>query len=196
MIKLLVQINCVLILSTLTFTAYSQNLTYDAYIRGHKVGEMVVSREVNDESTKISVKTHIEAHMLVKITVDFVSESTYMDNKLIIGEATSHTNGHLKSSVHTVFKDGKYVINKDGKESSLPLESIVGADYYYFETPVGKQKTYALATGIMLDIVNNNDQTFYFEHDGKKELHTFANGRLSELEISHRLYTVTFKIRK
>ncbi|MFY0594446.1 DUF6134 family protein [Roseivirga sp.] len=196
MFKLLVQVNCYVLFLSLSFFSQAQNLTYDAFIRGHKVGEMSVSREVNDESTKISVKTHIEAHMLVKITVDFESESTYMDNKLIIGEATSHTNGHLKSSVHTVFKDGKYTINKDGKTSSLAKEGVVGADYYYFETPVGKQQTYALATGTMLDIVNNEKKSFYFEHDGKKELHTFENGKLKELEISHRLYTVIFKLRQ
>ena len=157
---------------------------------------MTVSREVNDESTKISVDTHIEAHMLVKITVDFKSESTYMNNRLIIGETETYTNGSLKSSVHTVLKNGAYEINKDGKLTKLKEDNLVGADYYYFEIPEANQTIYALATGGLLSVKKNQDGTYYFEHDGKKERHTFENGALKTLEISHKLYTVTFRRKK
>ena len=157
---------------------------------------MTVSREVNDESTKISVDTHIEAHMLVKITVDFKSESTYMNNRLIIGETETYTNGSLKSSVHTVLKNGAYEINKDGKLTKLKEDNLVGADYYYFEIPEANQTIYALATGGLLNVKKNQDNSYYFEHDGKKERHTFENGALKTLEISHKLYTVTFRRKK
>lgn len=172
-----------------------QTLTYDGFIHGHKVGEMKVIREVNDESTKISVDTHIEAHLLFSVTVDFTSNSTYMNNKLIIGEAQSSMNGHLKSSVHTVFRDDYYEVNKNGKLSKITKEDIVAADLYYFETPEDGEQVYALATGKILDIIKEKDGTFYFEHNGKKVLHTFVNGLLQELKISHKLYTITFKRR-
>ncbi|WP_208500592.1 DUF6134 family protein [Roseivirga sp. E12] len=178
-----------------TSSVNGQTLTYDAFIRGDKVGEMKVIREVNDEATKITVDTHIEAHMIVKIVVDFKSSSTYMDNKLLIGEAESRTNGHLKNSVHTVFRDEHYELNKDGKSSKLDQKDLVGADYYYFEVPDNGTKSYALATGGMLNMIMKDQNSFYFEHDGKKELHTFKDGVLQELEISHRLYTITFKLR-
>lgn len=175
--------------------SYGQTLTYDAYIRGDKVGEMKVVREINDEATKISVKTRIEAHMIVKIVVEFKSSSTYMDNKLLLGEAETRTNGHLKSSVHTVLKDGYYNIDVDGESSRINQNNLVGADYYYFEIPQNGAKSYALATGGLLDMVKEDQNEFYFEHDDKKEIHTFKNGVLQELEISHRLYTITFKKR-
>lgn len=194
-IKLAFQIKLMVVLGLITISLQSQTLVYDAFIHGHNVGQMKVTREVNDESTKISVDTHIEAHMLVTITVDFTSESTYMNNKLIIGEAKSSTNGHLKSSVHTVFKDGRYEVNMDGDISVLQKDNIVGADYFYFEVPDNGQELYALATGIMLNVNKDHEGVYYFEHDGKKELHKFSNGSLEELKIRHRLYTVTFKRR-
>ena len=110
----------IVVLCLISINLQGQTLVYDAFIHGHNVGQMKVTREVNDESTKISVDTHIEAHMLVTITVDFTSESTYLDNKLIVGEAKSSTNGHLKSSVHTVFKNGYYEVNIDGDVSTFP----------------------------------------------------------------------------
>ncbi len=180
----------------LSLATYGQTLTYDAFIRGDNVGEMTVIREVNDEATKITVDTHIEAHMLVKIVVDFKSSSTYMDNKLLIGEAQSRTNGHLKSSVHTVLKDGHYAVDIDGDVSRIDQNDLVGADYYYFEIPQNGAKSYALATGGMLNMIKKGPNSFYFEHDDKKELHTFKDGILQSLEISHRLYTITFKRRK
>lgn len=183
------------LLFTSTEKLYSQTLIYDAFIRGDKVGEMKVIREVNDEATKIIVDTHIEAHMIVKIVVDFKSTSTYMDNKLLIGEAESRANGHLKSSVHTVFKDGHYTIDVDGDVSRIDQDDLVGADHYYFEIPQNGAESYALATGGMLKMIKKGPNSFYFEHDDKKELHTFKNGVLHALEISHRFYTITFKKR-
>ena len=188
----LLSIICILMLQSF---CHGQTLIYDGYIKGHKVGEMSVEREINDESTKILVRTHVEAHMIVKITVDFTSESTYMNNKLIIGEAESRTNGHSKSLVHTTLKDGFYEVNNDGKVSRISSSDLVGADYYYFALPRNGESVYALATGKMLNVLKENDNTFYFEHDGKKELHTFSDGVLDKLEISHRLYTITFKRR-
>jgi hypothetical protein len=178
-----------------TVKLHSQTLIYDAFIRGDKVGEMKVIREVNDEATKIIVDTHIEAHMLVKIEVDFKSSSTYMDNKLLLGKAETRTNGHLKSSVYTVLKDGHYNIDIDGESSKINKDELVGADYYYFEVPENGAESYALATGGILDMVKEDQNEFYFEHDDKKEIHTFKNGVLQELEISHRFYTITFKRR-
>ena len=178
-----------------TVKLHGQTLIYDAFIRGDKVGEMKVIREVNDEATKIIVDTHIEAHMLVKIEVDFKSSSTYMDNKLLLGKAETRTNGHLKSSVYTVLKDGQYNIDIDGESSKINKDELVGADYYYFEVPKNGAESYALATGGILDMVKKDQNEFYFEHDDKKEIHTFKNGVLHELEISHRFYTITFKRR-
>lgn len=194
-IKLAIQIKLIIAICLISVNVHGQTLIYDAFIHGHNVGQMKVTREVNDESIKISVDTHIEAHMLVTITVNFTSESTYMNNKLIIGEARSSTNGHLKSSVHTVFKNGYYEVNLDGDISRLEKDDIVGADYYYFEVPENGQELYALATGTMLNVDKDHEGVYYFEHDGKKELHTFSSGSLEELKISHRLYTVTFKRR-
>lgn len=194
-IKRVVQIKLLAFICFASVNLQGQTLVYDAFIHGHNVGQMKITREVNDESIKISVDTHIKAHMLVSITVDFTSESTYMNNKLIIGESKSSTNGHLKSSVHTVFKNGYYEVNMDGDVSKLIEDSVVGADYYYFEVPDHGQELYALATGIMLNVNKDHEGVYYFEHDGKKELHTFSNGSLEELKISHRLYTVTFKRR-
>ena len=159
------------------------------------MGEMKVIREVNDEATKIIVDTHIEAHMIVKVVVDFKSIATYMDNKLLIGEAETRTNGHLKTSVYTILKDGRYTVNIDGDTKRINQDDLVGADYYYFEIPENGAESYALATGGMLNMVKEDQNEFYFEHDDKKELHTFKNGQLQSLEISHRLYTITFKRR-
>ena len=178
-----------------TVKLHGQTLIYDAFIRGDKVGKMKVIREVNDEATKIIVDTHIEAHMLVKIEVDFKSSSTYMDNKLLLGKAETRTNGHLKSSVYTVLKDGQYNIDIDGESSKINKDELVGADYYYFEVPENGAESYALATGGILDMVKEDQNEFYFEHDDKKEIHIYKNGVLHELEISHRFYTITFKRR-
>lgn len=174
-------------------SSQAQTLIYDGFIKGHKVGEMKVTKETNDEGIKINVDTKIEAHLIVKIRVDFKSESTYMNNSLVEASAETYTNGHLKHSVKTFRNDGTYRMDKDGKKKALGSDDLIGADMYYFELPHDGEEVFALATGIMLHIEKDGENRFFFEHDGKKELHTFKDGVLEEVEISHRLYTITFK---
>ncbi|WP_422356690.1 DUF6134 family protein [Roseivirga pacifica] len=175
--------------------AGAQTLIYDGYMKGHKVGEMKVVKEVSDERTVITTETTVEAHMLVKILVEYNSKSTYMNNRLVESEAKSHTNGNLKSSVQTVWKDGTYHINDNGDSKQLSHPELIGADYYYFEIPDNNSKALALATGELLTIEKSKPLEYYFEHDGKKELHLFDESHLKEVTISHKLYSITFKRR-
>lgn len=183
-------------LCTCTVNTYSQTHVYEAFIKGHKVGEMKVVQEVNDESEKISVITHIEAHMLVKIRVDFESHSSYMDGKLIDATAISKTNGRLHSLAQTSFKDGRYGVKVDRKTKTLNQKTIYGGDLFYCEEPEGINEVYSLASGEMIRVEKAGDHTYYFVHDGKKELHKYDEGVLTELQIDHKLYTVTFKLKE
>lgn len=186
----------VLLFSTNSFLVSSQTYVYDVFIKGHNVGTMRVEREINDESEKIHITSHIVAHMIVKIRVDFESHSTYMNGALVEAESISKTNGHVHSKATTILKDGKYQVNIDGDLKQVNGSNLVGADLFYFEEPTNINKVYALATGQILTVVSEGNNTYYFEHDGKKELHKYDNGVLSELKLVHRLYTCIFKLQK
>ena len=185
-----------LVVSTVTLMSNVQTYVYDAFIKGHDVGEMTVDREVNDESEKISVTSRIKAHMLVTIRVDFDSNSTYMDGALVEAEAITKTNGHLHSQAKTILKDGKYQVNLDGDSKQVAGSKLIGGDMFYFEEPTNVKKIYSLASAEMLDVSTASSNEYYFEYDGKKELHKYSNGVLSEMRLEHRLYTVVFKLRK
>ncbi len=174
----------------------AQTHLYEAFIKGHKVGEMKVVQEVNDESEKISVVTHIEAHMLVTIRVDFESHSSYMDGQLVEATAISKTNGRVHSQAQTSFKNGAYTARVDRKTKVLEQKTIYGGDLFYCEEPVDLKEVYSLASGELLQVEKAGDHEYYFVHDGKKELHKYANGVLKELQIDHRLYTVIFKLKE
>ncbi|GAB5526626.1 MAG: hypothetical protein Roseis2KO_44980 [Roseivirga sp.] len=174
----------------------AQTHVYEAFIRGNKVGEMKVVQEVNDESEKISVVTHIEAHMLVSIRVDFESHSSYMDGKLIEATAISKTNGRVHSQAQTSFKNGSYTVKVDRKTKTLAQKTIYGGDLFYCEEPTDMKEVYSLASGELLQVEKAGDHEYYFVHDGKKELHKYTDGVLSELQIDHRLYTVIFKLKE
>lgn len=174
----------------------SQSLTYEAFLKGKKVGEMKVVKEVSDNKTSITATTHIKAHMIFTIRVDVDTKATYMDNVLIESEAVSKQNGHIHSSVQMHQSQGGYVINVDGDESKLQEENIVGADFLYFEEPKAINSTIALASGEYLTIEKGTDGEYFFVHDGKRESHHYASGVLEKVIIEHSLYTVVMKLKK
>ncbi|NVK86165.1 MAG: hypothetical protein HWE21_17690 [Cytophagia bacterium] len=176
--------------------ANSQELVYEGFMRGKKVGELVATREVNDENTRITLKTNIEAHMLVKITVELHSESMYTNQSLVHASSISKVHGNVKSDVQTVKKGDFYEVQVDGDVKTVNHTSLVGADIFYFEEPKNINSVYALAMGEMLQVEKGEANVYYFEHDGKKEYHKYIDGILHEVEISHTLYTMTFKLKK
>ena len=188
----------VIYLTLLTSTSYqyglAQTMVYDAFLKGHNVGKMTVTREVNDESDKISVVSHIKAHMIVNIRVDFESHSTYMDGKLMESEASSKTNGHDHDNTHTIWKGDHYEVSLGRKTKPIAEQKLFGGDLFYFEEPANIDKVYSLTSGELLYVEQDDSNKYFFEHDGKKELHIYENGTLKELHIEHRLYTVIFKL--
>ncbi len=175
---------------------HAQKLTYDAYLRGNKVGKMTVVREVSDNKTSISSTTHIEAHMLFTIKVDVSSESVYQNGELIESTAVSKQNGNIHSQVEVIKKNNNYAVNIDGELKTLNKNSIVGADVLYFEEPKQIKETLALASGEELKIENEGEGNYFFIHGGKKEKHQYANGILQQVTIEHSLYTVVLKLQQ
>ena len=155
---------------------------------------MTAYREVNDESEKISVTSYIDAHIFAKARTDFESHSTYIDGRLVEAEAISKTNGHIYSKATTILKNGKYQAQVDKKLVSIEHEKIIGGDLFYFEEPINIDNVYMLATGQMLNVESSSEHEFYFEHNGKKELHKYVDGVLNEMRLEHKLYTVIFKL--
>lgn len=185
-----------IIASVAPLASNAQTYVYDAFIRGHDVGEMTVDREVNDESEKVNVVSNIKAHMLVTISVNFESNATYVDGGLVESEAITKTNGHLHSKATTILKNGRYQLTLDGETKSINGTKLAGGDLFYFEEPVDVKKVYSLANGQILNVSKGGDNEYYFEYDGKKELHKYSNGILNEMRLEHKLYTVIFKLRK
>lgn len=185
-----------LLLCVFAFTINAQTLTYEAFLKGHKVGELVVVKEVSDNKTSIHSSTNLEVHMLFKLKVQITSHSIYLDGVLVESEANSKQNGHLHSSVIINQIDDGYNIDIDGTESTISDKGIIAADELYFEEPKDISHTIALATGQYLEIQKGENGEYFFVHDGKKESHRYKNGVLEQVIINHKLYTVTMILKE
>lgn len=174
----------------------AQELHYDAFMKGKKVGELIATREVNDENTKIIVKTKVEAHLIVKISVEVNTESFYIDQSLMQSSAITRVHNEVRSDVQMIKKSNSYVVDVDGRKKEIRATSILGADIFYFEEPKNIKTVYALATGEQLKVEKGGESIYFFERDGKKEYHKYLNGTLTEVEINHALYSITFKLKK
>ncbi|WP_420386243.1 DUF6134 family protein [Roseivirga sp.] len=191
----------VIFISTLGLYALSlsaQELVYEGFLNDKKVGELQVIREVNDENTKIMVSSLIEVHALVKISVELSSESMYVNQHLMQSSATTKVHGDVRTDIQMIKKSGYYSLENNGKSSRINKSAILGADLLYFEEPINIKRVYALATGDELEIVKSDEDenAYYFQHNGKKEYHKYVEGVLHEIEINHMLYNITFRLKQ
>ena len=178
-------------------TILCQTLTYDAFLKDQKVGQMVVNREISDNKTTIKAQTIIKAHMIFTIKVDINTQSTYINDILTESESVSKQNGHIHSSVQVYKTNSGYTINNNGDKTTLNSSGLIGADMLYFEAPQHIGHTLALASGQYLEIQKGAQDEYYFEHDGKKERHQYTpSGVLQQVVIDHQLYTVILKLQQ
>ena len=154
---------------------------------------MIVQKEVSDNKTSILSTTHIEAHLLFKLTVDIEIESIYQNGILVESTAVSKQNGHVHSKVSLYQKEDTYSLTVDGDRSELNYQELLGADLFYFEEPKQIKHAIALASGEYLTIEKDADDRYFFVHDGKKESHRYEDQVLQQVEIEHSLYTITLK---
>lgn len=176
--------------------ANGQTRVYEAFVEGNKIGEMQVIREINDESEKITITTHLRAHLFSNESVRTESHSTYMDGKLTEATSTREINGRLQRKVTTSFFDGKLIVVRDGSEQQSKRGTVYGNDLLYCEEPGDIDEVLDLSSGDFVAVKHSEGHVYYFTQNEKMELYRYENGLLGSLEIEHKHYTVVFKLKQ
>ncbi len=173
---------------------HSQTIVYHVYSEGVMVGEMSVVREVNDESIKIQTNTSLRLKADTSYSKELFTESIYMNNRLLIGESLTKTNGALESSIIAVLKGGVYQVDIDGNKSTIKKNDLVAMDFYYFESPVDTQKVYSLTEGKTINLLKKEKDNYISDHKNGVRHYLYKNGILESFKWVIKKTTLNFKL--
>lgn len=172
-----------------------QTLIYEGFIKGEKVGELIVTREVNDENVKIIVHTSFRTPETADTTA-ILTESMYVDQSLMQAAAITKLNHQVLADAETIRMHKGYRLNFNGKQSELNSKTLIGTDIFYFEEPVSIDSIYSLRSGKMLDVLASEEGNIYCLKDGdKEECYAYQQGVLQQIRISQPAYSISFRLR-
>lgn len=189
---------CSIILFQFVFNHHlnGQSLIYEGFIKGEKVGELNVIREVNDENVKIIVHTSFRTPETADTTAIF-TESMYVDQSLMQAAAITKLNNQVLADVETIRMHKGYRHNFNGKRSELNSKTLIGTDIFYFEEPVSIDSIYSLKSGKMLDVLASEEPSVYCLKDGdEEECYAYQQGVLQQIRMSQPAYNIIFRLKK
>lgn len=192
------QLVLILLLSRSRLEAQSQH-AFTIHALGTQIGTMGISR--TDSADYIVYKTESEMHfnlVLKQIHISIVNRTLYHKGMLI--RATNHAmvNGKLNSSSLIEWQGNQYQLLVDG-ETKPPVAEPVhhSGSLLYFDEPTGIKETFTESSGLFMPFKKLEAQTYQAEdpHNGRDITYQYAEGRISEVRIKHRVLTIKMKER-
>ena len=178
------------------FTAHAETITFDIFLWGNKIGQMIVSRETEkDGSIHYALRSNTKAKVLW-IKKEGISEydAWYKDGKLIRSYLRELENGKQKRFSSVVWINGEYKIDNYKKKQtvlSLPHDDIMG---FYFTSQPTTQQVFYQPEAEVLTVNKDDKQTWYFKSsDGQTNIYRYQNNRITELEFQLPLASVVMK---
>ncbi|RAJ10596.1 hypothetical protein LX64_00201 [Chitinophaga skermanii] len=184
------------ILLTFALGTFAQLYKYQVTSNNKVIGSVEAHQKGNGSLRHIIIKSRLQLKLIGNVNTDI--EAEFKNNHLLSASSTRLTNKEEeknKNKTTTQLVDKNYQIVHDGKKSELKqaIQFVVGD--LYFTEPKDIKSVYSETQGQMLDIRALNDGQYeLIMPDGKKNVYTYAKGKLIEVEVNHVLGKVYFKL--
>jgi hypothetical protein len=179
-----------------TLTLLGETISFDIYLWGNKIGQMIVSRETEGEGV---IHYHLRSHTQAKvlwIKREGISEydAWYSNGKLVRSSLRELENGKQKRfSAVTKIATGYRIDNyrKKTTMTQLPDDDIMG--FYFTSKPTTAEVFYQPEAEI-LPVKQQDAHTWWFKSsDGQTNIYRYQNGKIAELEFQLPLASVVMK---
>lgn len=186
----------VLIANQHSHVVLAQTLKYQIFKGKKPIGILTTKKVENGKHTSFHIESDATFRVIFEFSTQFTFEAFYKDGNLFKSSARNILNDSERESTLIEWKEGKYLIIKDGEEPanldiSRPTYSMASL---YYEEPGNRTKVFSERFGEYLAIKSiGNAQYELTMPDGRSNIYSYENGRCSKVEVDHMLATLYFK---
>ena len=182
------------LISTITQAVQAQQLHYEGFVKGQKVGELVVIREVNDENVKINTTANIQFEAFGKTAFEFSSESMYVNQAIMQASSISKENGQISRQIEIVKLQKNYELQINSHSTTVNEGALFGTDVFYFEAPFSIGSAIELTTGEMASIRSESISVYNFQINETEVQAKYQEDKLVQFEMVLKGVLVVFKL--
>lgn len=185
---------------SLTFSSglVGQNMYYDAYFRGDRVGYMKVSQSREDEKTIARSETKLTVSMVLSVDLLVQFETEFRNGNMVKSKAISYKDGELNGESIGYRSGVSYIVNQDGERKTVVAPSIDrSVTTIHWKKPVGQSKIYSERWGEFLDFTIESDGRYGLHlPNGDVNYYRYSGDVVTSFEVNHGWFSMEFKLRR
>lgn len=122
----------------LSVNAFAKSSTYKVTANDKEIGTLVVNEIKGGQGSQIEVISDVSVRVIFLIELNYKLNAIYEEGVLQYSKVTTYLNDKVRSTTSVEKKGGKYLIVKDGEESTFDKTiKYTGAMVYLYELEEG-----------------------------------------------------------
>lgn len=178
------------------YQASAQKLVYELIKGGDVIGEMTCQKVESGDKMTYTIRSVTNFRIVVKLTVDYQLDETYIDGVLQEGRAISTLNGVTQKESIVKKRSGDYRVETESDIVFLHDKAInYSIPEIYFQEPVGKDKIFSQVFATHLLIQDQGNHSYLLESDDGDNIYKYENGICTEVKVSRSYATFYIKLK-
>lgn len=167
-------------------TLAAQTKVFDMTVLGFKFGKMIVTRNVEPDSTE--VYTLNASGKATVLWIDFVSQTKqevrYKNGRLVSSSYTEIENGKTKRWNKVTFDGKKYQVDSYKGKSSFAEAPVFSVASLYFKNSTNLKKIFYEAEAEYAPVNHTGKENIEFKtSEGNRSVYHFINGEIQNMEF-------------
>jgi len=156
---------------------------YEITIAGFSIGEMEAKKTSKGDTTNYLLTSNVSLWLFGQITIDYITDVTYVGNRFIRSSVSSKTNrGNFMSRIW--LQGAVYKVDANSYKYELETEIREPIAYsavrLFFEEPVGRKKMVAENYGVFGSITAIGGNEYETLANGNNNKFTYLDGKLQK----------------
>lgn len=182
----------------LVIVCEADNLTYTVMHDKKPVGQINISRIIQNDLTQIKFESNVVVNMLFTIKVYDKMDVTFKGNQLINSYLYRTLNGRVRVKNYAVWNGKSYTqTDKDDEKSTISHLIYFTTASLYYQEPLGHQHVYSEKFQKMIPIKQTGSKRYLLQlPNGNKVYYSYQNGVCSLVEAETDWANLQFVINK
>lgn len=176
----------------------AQTVHLDVMMDNDKCGEISVFAKKQGKQTEYEMTSNVKVRMIFEITMEGKTNDVFKDGKLFSSNAKRTSSIGSENKETKLLWDGKkYNITKSSDSPSTVTTPITYClTDLYFKEPIGVSQVFSEMQGTFLPLTNLQNHQYQLQvNDSKKDVYTYANGKLVKVETVMAMKKIVYLVK-
>lgn len=182
------------------FSANSQTtvLNYDLIVYNKSIGSVKAIKTIESDLTTYKSNTDANISFIINTKITTRMTVVYKNDNLLSSDYKFYKNDKLKEYATVTFKDGKYILNHDGKISEFKETIKLSTIVLPFEVPKNNAAYFEEVEGHFKTITSQNNTSFKLTNpkNQRKDDYFYKDGIMQKCIVRNPFVDFTMVLRK